>query len=224
MKNFHERKQEYFKELINYTDIVKDMANDEKNSKIVDILLNPKNETELKGANLYLGFIKDIVGLSAQIQIFNPDIDVKNSALADYLEMTINTLNSDKSSEEKVESFTKLQDDGGTFYAKVIYEMIIYATKLDKILKEVCHRTDVDLNNELVKLQFTVAAKNVSKEVNKGLFNFTADDCEYLDSFCRKFHSLYKDGLEKVTNSEYNDYSNIEKLIEQTDKNNTKHI
>lgn len=60
MKNFEERKMEYFQRLIKYSEFILHLTKKQKNEMIVEVLLNPKNEKELEFGNYYLMFIEEI--------------------------------------------------------------------------------------------------------------------------------------------------------------------
>lgn len=189
MKSFELEKQEYMDCLINYINVLTALSHNKKELSTLEIILDPKNEDELKFAKATLQFYSD--GEKVIKDAFSGNlekIDLDNSIL---VRMLVDILNIVKSGDEsKLSDLSKMfTEDDGSMLANFTYEYIVATViQQDEMLDAISKKIDIDFNNELDLLRFSVSMQKLKALAD---VRDQSDDKTFAMKIYDKFHQLY---------------------------------
>ncbi len=187
MKNLKIKKEEYLKRLKNYEELIISLTINEKNYKLLKILLLPKTESELEYANKYLTFFQDNVNITESATNGNTqEIDFNNCTLMNYMSDFTKLIYND-ATEIEIENFKKSID--ATTAAEILFQNIILTTNPpENIVEIIKNKCNLDISNTLRLIEFYAlldqiieiyVPKNINKESMK----------KFID-YADKFHRL----------------------------------
>lgn len=195
MEDFEERKAAYLNELREHTYILKDIKVDDGNyEKVMGILINPKDETELAMANIIITFFVDASDLVDDICNYNvKQIPFSENIGISYYINIINELKSGKN----VESSIKIDEKEA---AKVLYSYLVaFVGDTEDTIEFIADRTGFDLEDEIQLRQLELYLNKANVAFNK---KDSFGDIEATDPieigrakiFCDEFHTLCEEG------------------------------
>lgn len=201
MRNFEEKKQEYFKRLEKCEELVLRVSINKKNKQIVEILLNPKKEKELNFANKYLMFMQDYMKLTENSMNENiEEIDFNNCVFTNYLSSLINN----NTSENELETF-KISWKDINLSTEISYQAIVVANSPSETIDEIImNKCNIDINNKINLIKFSILVNSILETCVPS--NITDEnDMEMFINYADKFHKLCVKGIK----SKYDDLLNI---------------
>lgn len=202
MKNFEERKKEYFGRLRKYIKNLNELSKYEQNKKMLELLLNPQNEKELEIGNLYIRFIEDLFCISTHAICDNiEEIDPENSALTEYLSKYITAVSRNDSAEELKKMSEPYKADGGKLFAEVLYQMsALMLNNNEGVVQSVCARCNIDISDELELKRFNVLLEMAAEKINAEPA-FNTENFDEFISLVNHYHTFCINGIKDHNNS-----------------------
>lgn len=237
MSSFEERKEEYYERLAEHQELVKSLIEkkDINSNKVASILLNPKNEEELKFSNILIGFeidIKELVSaivngqvkeqeieesegvkslieiIREAIKLYKMGILLDSEKLKAYFE---NDLNKDINRDELCAKIAQATFDLGVCFINdsentLKYILNQFGFSLDSDLElDVISNRLNSLKNEIEEKQKEEKANGEIKEVK-----ITTELVDALGIYTDEFHKICE---KNIDNTKENDMSSIFKIL-----------
>lgn len=214
MSEFEMRREEYFNVIRDNPDIINkivaDNNNTEQGKKMLEILITPKNERELDGAEILFTFISSILSLLENEMKEIPNEE--NKGFKEYIRI-INGLKEGKEDSELV-----VRDYPSRDCAKILYDSFVSFLADPYAFSEyIAKETGFDLEDEFESRQFNVYMEHAKRIMNendvssKNLVDCTKEEIEKSRKIVNEFSRLCQDG--KVS------YDDEEKVFEKRNKN-----
>ena len=211
MSDFEKKKEEYLEKLSTKTEFVKSLAkkDDERSRATLRVLVDPRDEKELKVATSTLDFTEDFLNLVTSAACGNVEtVPVEENegvkAIAAVMKMLIS------GEEVTSESITaKLNNSNKADLspektAEIIYGMMVgFACDPEEAMRFICEELGVSLESEvdLIRLQVLLEesqAKMQAMQPNQNVYqNMTDKSVDDFVEFSEAFHSLCEKNIKK---------------------------
>lgn len=218
MKNFEERKMEYFQKLKKYSEFILDLTKEQTNEMIVEVLLNPKNEKELEFGNYYLMFIEETKQLIANLSNNNIDeIIPEESVYVEYLSGIINALYNNVDEIKKINE--TYMENNGELLAKVLYEMIVITiTNPEGLCESICKRCNFDIEDEFQVMQFQFLMNKANKQLKPQMIPENEEEINKFIAFVNHYQKCCIGGIKDYLISERSENVGEDDMIQQEQK------
>lgn len=221
MKNFEERKMEYFQRLKKYSEFILNLTKEQQNEIIVEVLLNPKNEKELEFGNYYLMFIEETKQLIANLSSNNIDeINPEESVYVEYLSSIINALYNNVDEIKKINK--TYMENNGKLLAKVLYEMIVITiTNPEGLSESICKRCNFDIEDEFQVMQFQILMNKANKQLKPQMIPENEEDINKFISFVNHYQKCCVEGIKDYFISESRENDEENNIVHHTSRTKT---
>lgn len=188
MERFEEKREKYFERIRNNSYVISAVINDQDKdwNKIMNLLLNPKDEKALEDASSIIDFFEDFLDI-----MLNPDdlkeLDIDNSVCMKYLIDYFNMASNNMDVEEIKRNVEKYLDP--KLIAQLSYEFVyIISNDPEKLFEEIVEKTNIDFEDELslMRLKLTIAQANEYIDIK----NHITDPLEFAQ-MAKAFHEIY---------------------------------
>lgn len=205
MKIFEEQRQDYFKKLRKYIAFIEETAKEKKNEKLVETLLNPRNEKELEFGNYYIMYIEDSLNLSINASCKNVlEINPENSIYVEYLSSIINELRNNASVDVINKINEKYMKNGCESLAKVLYEMLVLViTNQEGLVKSLYKKCGINIDDELEAMQLSILIKKANEQLQPEIIPVTEQHINDFISLVKHHHEFCTNGIKEPNNLEF---------------------
>ena len=211
MSDFEKKKEEYLEKLSTKTEIVTSLAkkDDERSRATLRILVDPRDEKELKVANYTLDFTEDCLNLVTSAACGNVEtVPVEENeglkAIAGIMKMLLS--GEEVTSESMTSKITnsKKASLSPEKLAEIVYGMMVgFACDPEEALEFICEELGISLENEvdLIRLKVLLEesqAKMQAMQPNQNIYqNMTDKSVDEFVEFSEAFHSLCEKNIKK---------------------------
>lgn len=213
MKNFEERRKDYFQRLRKYSETIVKLSKDKKNEKLVEVLLIPRTEKELEFANAYILYIEDAIQICIHTACENVEkIDPDNNLFMDYLVSFINAVCNNTSADEMQKIVEPYMENNKKLIAEVIYQMLVLTYSNPEGLTESLYKKcNIDFDDELQVMQLTVLMNKASAQLHPELVLVTDEALDDFILYTKHFHNVCMKGIKDPFNKE------VEEILAELD-------
>ena len=205
MTDFEKRREEYFDMIrANPQLLVKLYEKEEnKNAKMLEIMIAPKTERELDLALAVWIFMDDLYNIAYDIRNNRlKKIDPEESIAVNYLIQLVNAFkNNDEEKVNEIKSYLSKEMDSKEA-AKIIYDFMVgFGSNPNSIFDYIMNKCEVDINDELSVLQFQMYLGKTAQILNdnNNTIDFSTIDINNSDrvthviEISKEFHRLYEE-------------------------------
>ena len=206
MTDFEKRREEYFDMIrANPQLLVKLYEKEEnKNAKMLEIMIAPKTERELDLALAVWIFMDDLYNIAYDIRNNHlKKIDPEESIAVNYLIQLVNAFkNNDEEKVNEIKSYLSKEMDSKEA-AKIIYDFMVgFGSNPNGIFDYIMNKCEVDINDELSVLKFQMYLGKTTQILNdnNNTIDFSTIDINNSDrvthviEISKEFHRLYEEG------------------------------
>lgn len=188
MERFEEKREKYFERIRNNSYVISAVINDQDKdwNKIMNLLLNPKDEKALEDASSIIDFFEDFLDIMLNSDDLK-ELDIDNSVCMKYLIDYFNMVSNNMDVEEIKRNVEKYLDP--KLIAQLSYEFVyIISNDPEKLFEEIVEKTNIDFEDELslMRLKLTIAQANEYIDIK----NHITDPLEFAQ-MAKAFHEIY---------------------------------
>ena len=206
MGDFETRKKNYEKMLTENSELVLNICSNTKDSKLLEIILDPKNEQDLDYAESAVMIFIDLMRLiQGVVDEQVKEIDVEDSiSLKLYIDIINAQKNNDQEKIEEIKEHLKCNMDIKET-AILTYEMMtVLAQNPEESMEYIIDNCGFDVDNSLDLARFQLHMTKAGETINSCLNGFDAksfnpndeSQVKALVEYANAFHALVEDGLD----------------------------